>query len=160
MAICKETFRCKLCLQSRSFGVAGRDREKLQGNFIVTKSLHPSQALYQTRPYVVIYICNLLDIVPGNRKTDLFGRFFGSTAPWDNSGAWSDKIRWIKKYFGNNENSVLHKKLILTHHKNLNNGDILIDDRTKNGADKFCGEFILFGSEKYPDWNAILKYLI
>ena len=86
--------------------------------------------------------------------------FVLSTAPWDNPSAWSDKIRWIKKYFGNSENNILYKKLILTHHKNLNNGNILIDDRTKNGADKFLGELIIFGSEDYPDWNAILKYLI
>jgi len=95
-----------------------------------------------------------------NKLSKHYNIFVLSTAPWENSGAWSDKIRWIKKYFGDGEDSVLHKKLILTHHKHLNIGDILIDDRTKNGADKFEGEFILFGSEDYPDWDAILKYLI
>jgi len=54
---------------------------------------------------------------------------------------------WVKKYLG----TLAHKRLILTHHKNLNLGDYLIDDREKRGADKFQGELILFGSENYPD---------
>jgi len=35
----------------------------------------------------------------------------------------------------------------------------LIDDREKNGADKFVGELILFGSEKFPDWKSVIEYL-
>ena len=56
-----------------------------------------------------------------------------STAPWKNSSAWSDKVKWVKKYLGESA----YKRLILTHHKNLNHGDYLIDDRTKNGAGEF-----------------------
>ena len=47
-----------------------------------------------------------------------------------------------------------------SHHKHLNHGDYLIDDREKNGADKFVGELILFGGEKYPDWKSVMSYLI
>ena len=36
----------------------------------------------------------------------------------------------------------------------------LIDDREKNGADRFVGELILFGSEKFPNWNSVVNYLI
>jgi 5'-nucleotidase len=40
-------------------------------------------------------------------------------------------------------------------------GDYLIDDRNAhNGLDKFKGEFIHFGAEKFPDWDSELKYLI
>ena len=88
-----------------------------------------------------------------------FDVFVLSTAPWDNPDAWSDKVKWVKKNFGNDVGDVLYKKLILTHHKDLCFGDILIDDRTKNGASEFRGELILFGSERFPDWNAILDYL-
>ena len=38
-------------------------------------------------------------------------------------------------------------------------GDYLIDDRTKNGAGEFSGELIQFGTNKFPDWNTVLKYL-
>lgn len=83
-----------------------------------------------------------------------------STSPWLNSTAWSDKVEWIQKYFGKDEQSPLYKRLILSHHKNLLQGDYLIDDRTKNGAANFKGELILFGSDDYPNWKAVLDKLL
>ena len=79
-----------------------------------------------------------------------------STAPWDNPSAWSDKIIWVKKYLGNSA----HKRLILSHNKNLNLGDYLIDDITKNGASDFKGEHIHFGKEPFPNWQSVLSYLL
>ena len=79
-----------------------------------------------------------------------------STAPWENASAWSDKITWIRKYLG----EIAYKRLILTHHKNLNYGDFLIDDRTANGADLFKGKHILFGSNDFPNWETVCKYLL
>ena len=79
-----------------------------------------------------------------------------STAPWKNPSAWSDKVIWISKYL----DDVFRKKVIITHCKNLCKGDILIDDRPKHGASEFEGEWIQFGSEKFPDWNAVLEYLL
>ena len=38
-------------------------------------------------------------------------------------------------------------------------GDYLIDDRTKNGADRFRGEHIHFGQPPFPDWPAVVAYL-
>jgi hypothetical protein len=35
-----------------------------------------------------------------------------------------------------------------------------IDDRDKNGAADFCGVLILFGSGKFPDWDAVVDYLL
>lgn len=83
-----------------------------------------------------------------------------STAPWNNPSAWSDKLEWVKLYLGGEAGDPAYKRLILTHHKNLNRGDCLIDDRIdKNGSGSFSGELIHFGSEKYPDWRAVVKYL-
>ncbi|WP_457561940.1 5' nucleotidase, NT5C type [Caminibacter pacificus] len=79
-----------------------------------------------------------------------------STSPWNNPIAWSDKLEWVKKYLGD----MAYKRLILTHHKNLNKGDYLIDDRTKNGAGEFEGELILFGSDRFPNWERVLDYLL
>ena len=79
-----------------------------------------------------------------------------STAPWNNPSAWADKLEWTKRHLGDKA----YKRLILTHHKNLNKGDYLIDDRTKNGADGFSGELILFGSDTFKDWQAVVEYLI
>jgi 5'(3')-deoxyribonucleotidase len=79
-----------------------------------------------------------------------------STAPWKNPSAWSDKVLWITKYL----DDVFHKRMVITHCKNLCKGDILIDDRGKNGTSEFEGEWIQFGSEKFPDWKAVLDYLL
>ena len=79
-----------------------------------------------------------------------------STAPWGNPSAWTDKLLWVKKHLPDKG----YKRLILSHNKNLNYGDYLIDDRTANGADEFPGEHIQLGSEAYPDWDAVLDYLL
>lgn len=79
-----------------------------------------------------------------------------STAPWGNPSAWSDKVIWITKYL----DDVFHKKMVITHCKHLCKGDILIDDRDKHGVREFEGEWIHFGSERFPDWDAVLTYLI
>lgn len=84
-----------------------------------------------------------------------FDTYILSTSPWGNPSAWSDKLLWVKRYLG----EVAYKQLILSHHKNLNSGDFLIDDRTKNGADRFQGEHILFGSPQFPDWPTVVNYL-
>jgi hypothetical protein len=88
-----------------------------------------------------------------------FDAYILSTCPWKNITGASQKIEWVKKYFGFDGENVFYKRVILSHHKNLNKGDYLIDDRTKNGADKFEGELIQFGSEKFPNWEAVTKYL-
>lgn len=87
---------------------------------------------------------------------DFFDTYILTTSPWENHTAWSDKLNWVKKYLG----EKAYKRLILTHNKHLNHGDFLIDDRTKNGADRFTGELILFGSEEFPDWVTIKNYLL
>ena len=90
------------------------------------------------------------------RLSKKYDTYILSTAPWRNASAWSDKNLWVRKYLGN----IVEKRLILSHHKNLNFGDYLIDDRTANGADLFQGEHIVFGSKKYPDWQAVCDYLL
>ena len=81
--------------------------------------------------------------------------FILSTAPWKNPSAWSDKVKWVHHYL----EDVFYKRMIITHRKDLCQGDYLIDDRGKNGTSEFSGEWIEFGSEKFPDWNSVLEYL-
>jgi 5'(3')-deoxyribonucleotidase len=84
-----------------------------------------------------------------------FDTYILSTAPWENPSAWSDKLLWVKKYIGDPG----YKRVILSHNKNLNYGDYLIDDRPNNGAEHFPGELILFGSEKFCNWDKVVCYL-
>lgn len=83
-----------------------------------------------------------------------------STVPWNNLSGASGKIRWIQNTFGSGRENPFYKRVVLTHNKHLNIGDYLIDDRPKNGAEKFDGEWIQFGSGKFPDWNAVTAYLL
>ncbi|MDR0767058.1 MAG: hypothetical protein LBE57_01215 [Methanosarcinales archaeon] len=85
-----------------------------------------------------------------------FDIYILSTAPWENNSAWADKLYWVKKHLG----ECAHKRLILTHYKNLNKGDFLVDDRDKNGAGEFEGELIRFGSSEFPNWVAVKAYLM
>lgn len=115
---------------------------------------------YQDRLDEVPGIFSLMDPVAGaieaiEELAERFDTYVLSTSPWENPSAWSDKLEWVKKYLGD----AGYKRLILTHHKNLNIGDYLVDDRTKNGADRFPGEHILFGSEQFPDWSSVVRYL-
>ena len=107
---------------------------------------------------------SLMDPMPGaiaamQELSKYFELYILSTAPWRNPTAWYDKLEWVQRYFGSDENSIFYKRLIISHHKNLNRGDFLIDDRRKNGADQFEGELIEFGSAKFPDWPTVVEYL-
>lgn len=87
--------------------------------------------------------------------SELYDTYILSTAPWGNPTASGDKLAWVKRHLGQPAN----KRLILSHHKQLNQGDYLVDDRPNNGADRFKGELIRFGSSDFPHWASVLPYL-
>ena len=107
----------------------------------------------------------VMDPMPGAvaahlQLSERYDTYLLSTASWHNPTAWSDKLAWVHHHLGEAPGTPAHKRLILTHNKHLHLGDYLIDDRDKNGADRFGGELIRFGSDDYPDWNAVLAYLL
>ena len=115
---------------------------------------------YDSRLDDVPDIFSLMEPMPGaveafKELSEKFDTYILSTSPWANPSAWSDKLIWVKNYLGPSAN----KRLILSHHKNLNAGDFLIDDRIKNGVNEFKGEHLHFGTPKFPDWNAVVAYL-
>ena len=92
-----------------------------------------------------------------------------STAPWANTTSWTQKRLWVKRFLpsipaDDDPPEFPRKHLILTHRKDLNRGDYLIDDRPNNGAREFGAhegqEWIHFGSDKFPDWESVLDYLL
>lgn len=105
-------------------------------------------------------IFSKMDPVPGaidafRELSQLFDTYVLSTAPWENPSAWSDKLLWVRKYLGD----PAYKRLILSHHKDLNRGDFIVDDRTKHGVDRFAGQHIHFGTSEFPDWATVVAYL-
>ena len=116
---------------------------------------------YEGRLDEVPGIFSLMDPMPGaieavHKLAEVYDVFILSTAPWKNPSAWADKVTWVTRYL----DDVFHKRMIITHRKDLVEGDYLIDDRGKNGASEFKGEWIQFDSDHFPDWNAILAYLL
>ena len=104
-----------------------------------------------------------IEAVKKLQESGKYELFIATSAPWGNPMSASDKRFWIEDYFGN----LFHKKMFITHRKDLLMGDYLIDDRTKNGAGDFKGEHLHFGwsweEEKwndYPTWDSILEYLL
>lgn len=90
----------------------------------------------------------------------VFDTYILSTAPWKNPSAWHDKVLWVQKHLGLEDGSVAYKRLILSHHKNLNRGDFLVDDRDRNGASQFEGEWLRYGEEPYKTWDDVTAYLL
>jgi 5'-nucleotidase len=122
----------------------------------------PNESLrqYEGRLDEIPGIFGLMDPVDGaidayHELSALFDTYILSTSPWENPSAWSDKLLWVKRHLG----GPAYKRLILTHHKNLNHGDFLVDDRTKNGVDRFVGMHIHFGTPEFPGWESVVKYL-
>ena len=127
----------------------------------VAKLSEETKKEYEGRIDEVPGLFALMDPMPGAiEAVQLLSKHFDvyilSTSPWNNPTAASDKIEWVKKHM----NSVFHKRVIITHHKELLQGDYLIDDRGKNGASEFKGEWLHFGQEQFPDWDAVLKHLL
>jgi len=72
----------------------------------------------------------------------------------ENPSSYTDKFLWVEKWL-----PYAKHKLILSKFKNLNKGSVLIDDRLKNGADKFEGLLIHFGTKNFPNWASVIKFI-
>jgi len=121
---------------------------------------HPDKDKYTKSTYDMIPgIFDNLDPLPGAIEAfeylfDAFDVYILSTPPWRNPDAWVHKKEWIEKYI-----PKAKRRLILSHHKNLAKGDYLIDDTWFRGQKDFEGEWLHFGSYKYPDWKSVVQYL-
>ncbi len=140
------------------------DLDGVIADFITAMNSHPLRKIspYDEHPDTIPGIFRNLKPILGSidavkllLQSDNYEVYFLSTAPWNNSSAWTDKRLWLEEQFG----ELANRKLILTHRKDLIKGDILIDDRPNNGAKDFEGNWIQFGSEEFPDWESILKHL-
>ncbi len=104
-----------------------------------------------------------IDAINKLAESGKYELFIATAAPWGNPCASTDKRYWIEKHFG----QLFHKRMIVTHRKDLLIGDYLIDDRVANGAGEFTGKHIHFGWDyendkwnEYPDWDSVLKILL
>jgi 5'-nucleotidase len=120
-----------------------------------------TQLAYEGRLDDVPGIFALMDPMPGALEAyatlcQHFDTYILSTAPWHNPTAWGDKLLWVHRYL----NDHAYKRLILSHHKHLNKGHYLVDDRPNNGATHFPGMWLQFGSEQFSDWEIVTEWLM
>jgi 5'-nucleotidase len=97
-----------------------------------------------------------IDAIKKLNDTGMFDLCVATTSPWESPKAAADKLKWIQNHFY----KTFYKSMCITHRKDLLKGDILIDDRTANGADKFEGELIEFGSVRFPNWQSVVDYIL
>jgi 5'-nucleotidase len=104
-----------------------------------------------------------IDAIKKLHASGKYDLFIATSAPWGNPSSAADKRFWIEDHFG----TLFHKRMFITHRKDLLVGDYLIDDRTKNGAGEFKGELLQFGVNyedgkvgPYPTWDSILDKLL
>ena len=73
-----------------------------------------------------------------------------------NPMSYIEKMLWVRDHLG----QFWVERLIISKHKHLNKGDILIDDMASGcGQDKFEGELVQFGSKKFPNWATVKEYI-
>jgi 5'(3')-deoxyribonucleotidase len=73
-----------------------------------------------------------------------------------NINCYSEKAQWIWDHL---DYDVV-EKTIMCGDKSLLKGDYLIDDTNNANQDKFEGEWIHFGSDKFPNWDKVVEYLM
>jgi 5'(3')-deoxyribonucleotidase len=73
-----------------------------------------------------------------------------------NVNCFTEKAQWIWDHLG----FEFLENTIMSGDKSLLKGDYLIDDMNTCGQSDFEGEWIEFGSSKFPDWNVITEYLL
>ena len=134
--------------------------QKAIDDYHATADEHLSK-IYQKDPDLIPGIFREAEPMPGaieavKKLAEIYDICVATTSPWDMPYAAADKMFWIQKYLG----KEFHKSMTITHRKDLLHGDYLIDDRTANGAGEFKGKLIQFGTQKYPDWDSILKELL
>ena len=71
--------------------------------------------------------------------------------------SYTEMRLWAENHLG----MEMVSKLILASNKGLLKGDYLIDDYDSGrGQENFEGELIHFGSQRFPDWGSVAKYLL
>lgn len=76
---------------------------------------------------------------------------------YHNLHCYTEKAEWVREYLGFDAQS----RMIIAPDKSLlyRNGSILIDDTDTHGQKAFGEGHLMFGSEKFPDWESVLTWL-
>lgn len=82
---------------------------------------------------------------------DLFDLYIATRPSYKNPLCYTEKRIWVEEWLG----TRFVEKLIIIPNKSLLIGDYLIDNEVWD----FKGEQILFGSNDFPNWQSVIKYM-
>ncbi len=104
-------------------------------------------------------IKNAIKSVKKLKKNCLYEIYVFSNAPYEDATIYTEKINYLHKYFGKGENSVFYNNLIFSNDKSTYKADYIIAKNLKFSERLFEGEYIEFGSKRFPDWSSIVEYI-
>ena len=73
-----------------------------------------------------------------------------------NVNCFTEKAQWIWDHLGFD----VVQRMVVCGDKSLLKGEYLIDDTNTAGQSDFEGEWIHFGSDKFPNWDSVVEYLM
>lgn len=114
------------------------------------------RAVCESNPEIFQHLLPIDGAIEATKKLfDIYDVYFLSTAMWNIPESFTGKRLWLEKHYGD----IAARRLVLTNRKDLAIGDILVDDRLKNGAAEFKGLHIHFATPNYPNWSVVLPLL-
>jgi len=118
---------------------------------------NPSQKYPQSKWGFFLKLNEIPDAIESFKKLQEKYDVWILTKPsFKNVNCYTEKAQWVWDHLGYD---VL-EKTIFSPDKSLLKGDYLIDDMGNAGQENFEGEWIHFGSDKFPDWKKVLEYLL
>ena len=125
--------------------------------FVRARMENPNQPYPHSQYGFFMKLEPIQDALESFRKLEEYFDVWILTRPSiQNPLCYTEKAIWVKENLG----MEILRKTIMCCDKSLVKGDFLVDDTTEYGQTEFEGEFIHFGSEKFPDWKVIVEYLI
>jgi 5'(3')-deoxyribonucleotidase len=123
------------------------------------KKLYPELKFPQSQPGFYDSLLPLPDALEVFRwlcEQERFDVYILTAPSIHNPLCYTEKRLWVEKHIGFEH---VHR-LIISYHKNLLQGDYLIDDRVEGrGQERFGGKLIHFGSDGLEAWSDIKRYI-
>ncbi len=118
---------------------------------------YPEQKYPQSQWGFFLKLKEIPDAIESFRKLEEKYDVWILTRPsFRNVNCFTEKAQWIWDHLGFD----VVQRMILCGDKSLLKGDFLIDDTNTAGQSDFEGEWIHFGSDKFPNWNSVVEYLM
>lgn len=118
---------------------------------------NPTQRYPQSQWGFFLKLEEMPGAIEGIRKLEEKYDVWILTRPsFNNVNSFTEKAQWVWDHLG----FEILKKTIMCGDKSLVKGDYLIDDMNTNRQSEFEGEWIEFGSYKFPDWKTVVDYLM